>query len=133
MSGDSWALFVVLGLGVADPVKLGRGGQHGPAKPDGEALHVVRYDLDVDGVRLLRNVETRKPSHVRLHAPIHTLLDVALQPAVKVFEHGGPAREHDVFVEAAAHINGTVRDCLIHALERQGSDRPGKEATEGAR
>mmetsp|Transcript_8825 Transcript_8825/g.17810 ORF Transcript_8825/g.17810 Transcript_8825/m.17810 type:complete len:278 (-) Transcript_8825:231-1064(-) len=44
---------------------------------------------------------------------IHHPLDVPLQPTAKVLEHGRAPREHDVFVQAAATVDGGSLDCLV--------------------
>ncbi len=45
---DSWALLLVLSLGVAHAVKVRRRGDHRAAKPDGEPLQVGENNEEKD-------------------------------------------------------------------------------------
>ena len=70
-------MLLVRGARVAHVVELGRGCEHRATKPHGEALHVVRDDVDLDGHGL--ELASAQPLAV-VDALVHHALDVALQP-----------------------------------------------------
>mmetsp|Transcript_10316 Transcript_10316/g.17311 ORF Transcript_10316/g.17311 Transcript_10316/m.17311 type:complete len:160 (+) Transcript_10316:354-833(+) len=85
VAADGGTNLLVLLTGMYDILEFGGRCKHRSAKPDGEALHVVRDDVDVNGLRLYPTVRELR----RLAQPLITAaLDVPLQPASEVFEHG---------------------------------------------
>lgn len=102
VSRDAGALLVVLGLGVAHPLELGGGRQHGAPEPYREALHVVRDDFHLwgGGVDLLDTGQMAHLVAVGLHAVFHDLGHVALQTFAKVlwswWLFGGQGDKHGV-------------------------------------
>lgn len=70
---------------MANLIELWRGGEHGTAKPNGITLHLMRDHLDIDGLGFdaaLAQV------FVLLEASVDRPLDVSLQFATEIAEHG---------------------------------------------
>ena len=78
MPADGGAVLLVRGARVAHVVELGRGREHRATKPHGEALHVVRDDVDLDGHGL--ELASAQPLAV-VDALVDHALDVALPPS----------------------------------------------------
>ena len=80
--------------------------EQGAAKPRSVALALVRDDLDVEATALgaartgLRCADAR----------VHQVPDVALQAAAEVLVQCRAARQHDVLVEPAPHVDGRGLD-----------------------
>jgi hypothetical protein len=107
----------VLCLGNTDAVELGRVGEHASAKPHGKALHVVRHNVHVNlpGFDTVLD-EMRVTRQVTGETSVHPLLDITLQAAAKILEHGGATGQHDVVVKCAAAIDRRLENGLVHHL-----------------
>jgi hypothetical protein len=110
VTADRGAVLLVLLAGVADREELGGGGEHTSSEPDGVSLHFVGDDVDVDGLGLDAALTELSAA---LDAVVDDALDVSLQAAAKVLEHGGSSREDDVLVEGTTGVDGAVLDGVV--------------------
>lgn len=111
VTADRGTNLVVLLLGVADSVELGGRGEHRTSEPDGITLHSVGDDLDLNGGRLQA---TARESLRALDTLLNGALQVTLDTATEILEHGGSSGENDVLVETTTDVNGAVLDDIVN-------------------
>lgn len=110
VAADGGTDLVVLLLSVADGVELGGRSEHGASEPNGVTLHSVGDDLDLNGGGL--QAATRELLRA-LNALLDGALQVALNTATEVLEHGGSSRENNVLVETTTNVDGAVLDDVV--------------------
>lgn len=106
---------------MADSVELRSGSKHGTSEPDGVTLHSVGDNLDIDGAGL--QATTRKTLR-KLNALLNSALQITLNTATEILEHGSSSRKNDVLVETTANIDGAVLDDVVdNSRKRDGEIR----------
>ena len=110
--------------------ELWRRGEHGPSEPHGVSLHFVRDHVHVDRLRLY-------PSPAQLLRDLEPVVDdphhIALHPLAEVLEHSRATAQHNVVVEGAPHVDGTVLDHCVHHLRYGDCEVGVRELTETKR
>jgi hypothetical protein len=117
ISANAGTNLIVLLLGVAHVIEVSSGGQHGSTEPNGETLHVVGDNLNLKRGRL--DLTARELLRAK-RTLVNNTLNVTVQTATEVLEHGGSSGENDVLVETTTNVNGARLDNLINDL-REGS------------
>jgi len=95
---------------VASSEELREGSEHRATEPNCIALHAVRDDVNVDGLRL---DASSRLLDCELVASVDKALDITLETTAKVLEHSGATRKDDVLVESTTSIDGRGLDSLI--------------------
>lgn len=113
VSADARPIFLVGRFRVADGVELGSRGQHRATEPNSIALHIVRHDLRLDGLRI-------QPTLAQLVTHLHSIADdtlnVTLQAPIKVLEHGRPTREDNVLLKSKKALSYMIGKISITNL-----------------
>lgn len=86
VSANRWAPFHIVLPGVDDLVEVFLAAEDAAAEPDGEALHHVLGDVDLDGLG-----HGPGGGLVLLQAVVDALLDLLVQALVEVLEEGAAA------------------------------------------
>jgi hypothetical protein len=110
VSANTGTILGIIFSRLANLVEIVMSAQHRSAEPHGIPLHDI-----LENIALNRLIGTTDDI-VLLHALIDTFLKLLLQAAIKVFEKGGAARQHDVVVEFYAIRDRACLDSLVNDL-----------------
>lgn len=113
MSGNAWAMFIVIGFRVTNTVEFWSGSQHTAAKPNRIPLHGMGDDLNIYWFRLDC---TLTQILAQFQSGIDDALHVAFQSTAKIAEHCRSPGEHDVLIQTPSDVDWTVLNRDIHSL-----------------